>query len=276
MKTYTVKEIKPVLETQKYGYIALFNQEGKQIVPFNSNRITADKRMLEIQKRLESVGLKDGFYILKGKNSLAGGTVPDEFTVVKGKPDTTQTLAESNKSIEVVRTISPDVLSYDSALKLSIECERLKLENDALKKEVLNLEKQIQEMEEDAETLAEENPQSSMMENAQSFLTNAMGFIAPLLDKHFELKSQALGLKAVELELKMNSKQKPAPEQQDTQQQQEQQMNYIQAFILTYKDHEKIYSELADIYNSSTGEEDFLNNLKEYNMDFYNACKDGK
>jgi FtsZ-binding cell division protein ZapB len=274
MKTYTVREIKPVLLLQKYGYIALFNQEGKQIIPFNSNRITAQKRLLEIEARLDSVGLKDGFYILKGKNSLAGGTIPDEFTIIKGKPETSLPLAENRQPLEIIKTVSPDVLTYDNALKLSIECERLKLENESLKKEVLNLEKQIQELEEDAEQLAEDTPNTSLMENAQSFLSNAMGFIAPLLDKHFELKSQALGLKAVELELKMNSQQRKPPEEQPTQTKQEN--NYIQAFIMQYKDHSTIYEELATLYNTAKNEDEFLLSLKEYNNEFYNACLNGK
>ena len=274
MKTYTVREIKPVLSSQKYGYIALFNQEGKQIIPFNSNRITAEKRLIEIESRLNSVGLKDGFYTLKGKNSLAGGTIPDEFTIIKGKPETNLPMSEDRQPMEIIKTVSPDVLTYDNALKLSIECERLKLENESLKKEVVNLEKQIQELEEDADLLAEDSPNTSLMENAQSFLSNAMGFIAPLLDKHFELKSQALGLKAVELELKMNSRPKPAPEQQDTQT--KQQNNYIQSFIMEYKEHPVIYEDLAGLYNSAKNEDEFLLSLKDYNNDFYNACLHGK
>jgi hypothetical protein len=267
MKQITVKEFKEIQNRQHYKYMALFDQSGGAIIPFNSNRVTSADRMREIETRLLNDGLKDGFYIVKCKNTTVKTVQSDDYLILKGKAAPLSEVAP----IQIVESIAPNLLTYESALKLNIEVESLKLENNALKKEIAQLKEELAEAENENFSLSE-NPENSTMDNAKDFLTNAMGFIAPLLDKHYELKEKALGLRAIELELKMGSMKKPSPEQkpQPTQQQ------IIEAFIMQQKDQPEIYEELAALYNSAQNVEDFLKGLKEYNEDLFNTLINGK
>jgi len=268
MKQITVKEFKDIQGRQNYKYLALFDQSGGQIIPFNSNRVTSADRMREIETRLLSQGLKDGFYLVKCKNTTVKTVQSDDYLIIKGKPET---LSEQTP-VKIVESISPNLLTYESALSLNVEVQSLKLENAALKKEIDLLKQEIEENAVEFETLNEENPQSSLMENASTFLNNAMGFIAPLLDKHFDLKEKALGLKAIELELKLGSTKKPSPEQKPVLSDQQK----VEAFITAQKEKPEVYENLAALYNEAANMEDFLKGLKNYNEDLFNTLINGR
>jgi hypothetical protein len=262
MKTYTIKEFKGIQEDQKYKYIALHDQSGAQIINFNSNRVNSAERLREIETRfLTKGGLKDGYYLIKCKNTTIKTAGTDDYLILKGSP---ANLSEpATETIKIVESVAPNLLTYESALKLNVEVQSLKLENAALKKEIELLKA---DLEESNETLSESD-QPTLMENANTFLSNAMGFIAPLIDKHFDLKEKALGLRAVELELKMGSVKKP-PTMNDQQK--------IEAFIIAQSDNTEVYEKLAQLYNTAESVDDFFIQLNEYNSDLYNALRHGK
>jgi len=264
MKTYTIKEFKGIQEDQKYKYIALHDQSGQQIINFNSNRVNSAERLREIETRfLTKGGLKDGYYLIKCKNTTIKTAGTDDYLILKGSP---ANLSEpTTETIKIVESVAPNLLTYESALKLNVEVQSLKLENAALKKEIELLKEDLAESLEN-ETLSEEN-KPGLMENANAFLSNAMGFIAPLIDKHYELKEKALGLRAVELELKMGSVKKP-PVMNDQQK--------IEAFIIAQSDNTEVYEKLAQLYNTAESVDDFFIQLNEYNSDLYNALRHGK
>ena len=172
-------------------------------------------------------------------------------------------------NIPIIQTLPPDLLSYQQALKLNVEVERLKMENSALKKDIESLQQQKREHE--LTMLNEEEDESSLpglMENAKSFLTEAMSFVAPLLDKHFELKEKQLGLQAIQIQNRMNYPTKrPSPEQPGSEAREK---NNTKDFILSYKDEVEVYEKLAAFYNSAKSESEFFQNVKDYNGEVFN------
>ena len=260
MKVFSIKAIFEIQEEQKYKYIGLYDQNGEKVIPFNSNATSANERLKEIETRLLSEGLKDGFYNVCCKNALKGGAA-DNYCIKKGENLSENTTA----NIPIVQTLPPDLLSYAQALKLNVDVERLKLENQSLKKEIETLKAEIKESE---SLLSEESEEAApgMMENAKSFLSDAMGFIAPLLDKHFELKEKQLGLQAIQIQHRLGRDTKrPSPEQAQTRIK-----TANEEFILSYKDEVEVYEKLATFYNAATSEEEFFRNVKEWNGEIFN------
>lgn len=264
MKEFLIKDIFDIQTEQNYKYIGLFDQQGNKVIPFNSNATSANSRLKEIETRLHSAGLKDGFYNVCCKNALKGGTA-DNYLIKKG-----ENLSENaTANIPIIQTLPPDLLSYQQALKLNVEVERLKMENSALKKDIESLQQQKREHE--LTMLNEEEDESSLpglMENAKSFLTEAMSFVAPLLDKHFELKEKQLGLQAIQIQNRMNYPTKrPSPEQPGSEAREK---NNTKDFILSYKDEVEVYEKLAAFYNSAKSESEFFQNVKDYNGEVFN------
>jgi hypothetical protein len=270
MKQFTIEELIAVQENQQYKYLALFDSAGKPIIPFNPNSIKASERLREIETRLKSQGLKDGLYIVKCKNSVGKTVSTDDYPIFKGEnlacgPDPVV-------PIQHLPAYSPEVLTYDQALKLNIEVERYKLENQALKKEIVSLNAQIAELEDNQAHLSEE-PEPSLMDNANSFLQNAMQFVAPLLDQHFALKQQQLGLEAMKLQRLGGMPMRPqAPRANPETSQKE----TLEAFIMSYQDDPEKYEAMANLYNTALSQEDFLKNLQEWDIDVYNELKNGR
>jgi len=183
-----------------------------------------------------------------------------------------ENLGESNTAnIPIVQTLPPDLLSYAQALKLNVDVERMKLENSALKKEIEQLNKQLIEN----QTLLseeEENAAPGMLENAKTFLSEAMGFIAPLLDKHFELKEKQLGLQAVQIQHRLDNRTKrPSPEQGPTKEK-----NLTESFVMSYKDDPEVYEKLASFYNEAISREQFYESVKNWNSEIFNDLLEWK
>lgn len=275
MNIFKIEDLKGIQARQAYKYVCLTDQSGnKVIIPFNTNKIPIADRLQEIETRLTSQGLKDGYYNVKFKNTTSKTVSTDDYMIYKGEhlecgPEPAPVIIEKP-------SYSPEVLTYDQALKLNIEVERLKLENNSLKKEIVSLKAEIQELETSASLLSEnEEPAPSLMENAQTFLTNAMGFIAPLLDKHFELKEKKLGLDAIALQSRLDSMNKNpfATAQQPAKQTNaiKFEQTEIEDFIRTFDEDPEVYESLAAIYNSSTSLEEFLKTLKSQDPEKFNA-----
>lgn len=266
MKIYKIEDLRRIQSEQNYRYIGLFDYNGAQIIPFNPNRVTNETRLREIETRLISQGLPDGYYIVKCKNSTGKSVKTDDYTFYKG-----ENLSEMPPPAPVILNApapaaSPEILTYNSALKLQVELEKLRLENAALKRELDECRAELSEM----ETLGEENKETSgMWENAKSFLSELVSVGAPLLDKHFELKEKQLALKALEISGKQTAPRqvnKPAERQAE-----------IQAFIKSFENEDpETFQDLVAIYNGADHQADFLEKLNGYNSELYNALQNGK
>lgn len=273
MNIFKIEDLKGIQAKQAYKYVCLTDQSNKIIIPFNTNKIPISERIHEIETRLQSQGLKDGYYMVKFKNTTSKTVSTDDYMIYKGEslefaPDPQPVIIEK-------QSFSPEVLTYDQALKLNVEVASLKMEVAQLKKENAALKAEIEEMENNPGLLSEESEEPGLMENATSFLNNAMGFIAPLLDKHFELREKKLGLEAVALEARLNSMNKNpfAQSQQASKGTNVTKLDQttIEDFIRTFEDQPEVYEQLAAIYNNATSQETFLHDLKNFDLEIFNS-----
>jgi len=265
MKVYTIDQFKTIQNNQNYKYIGLFNQQGQPLIPFNSNKQTPAQRLREIETRLTSEALPDGYYFIKCKNTVYTKTPSDDYAILKGDQ-----LSETVQEVAPVQIIEkpvfqPEVLSYSGALKLQVDLERLKMENSALKREIEELRTEIEE----TRLLSEEEETPGLMQSAKSWLEEIMSIGAPLLDKHFQLKERQLEIRAHELRmLTANNPQRPM-QKPEMDIRPEENKNTIENIILTFKDNPDTYNKLAEFYNAAHNIEEFLHNVKMFNDDIY-------
>jgi len=274
MKIYKIEDLRRIQSEQNYRYIGLFDYNGAQIIPFNPNRVTNETRLREIETRLISQGLPDGYYIVKCKNSAGVKVATDDYTIYKGD-QLSETAAP--QIIEVpAQSFQPEVLTYEGALKLQVDLERLKMENAGLKKEIESLKSEISEMEKN-DAILSENDNSGMWENAKSFLSEISAIGAPLLDKHFELREKQLSLKALEISRSIKGTNPGInPARNPINKAAAEKKQVIENWIMSKNDDPELYEELAAIYNQATSQEDFLKNLNSYNSDLFNELTNGK
>jgi hypothetical protein len=245
MKLFSIEQIKEIQGKQNYRYLGLFDQSGRAIIPFNTNKGNPNERLREIETRLLSEALNDGYYFVKGKNVISKNGATDDFCIRKG-----ETLSETAAAPVIIekQSFQPEVLTYEGALKLQVDLERLKLENANLKSRILDLEEQLAEN----DNLAEEAEQTP----AASWIEQLTQLAVPMLDKHFALKEQQLALKAMELQ-RLPTKQQTTNQTRPVLDKQK-----IEDCILTFQDDPDTYEQLANIYNSALNQEDFLKTLR--------------
>lgn len=244
MNTYDLNEVANIINQQGYKYVCLTDQFGKELIPFNS-RNSVGERMDEIKLRIASPAIKDGVYIIKAKNAVSKAAVVDDFPIIKGNPET---LSE-RKEIVLPQATSPDILTYEQALKMQVRIKELELENENLKKEIRELTEENTELQAELETsmtLSEDQPeQKTMVETAKDFLSELMTFGAPLLDKHFALKERQLEIEAAKY------LQAKKPQQQPNE---NNEMLKVREWILTKKENPEQYNALAAMFQNSAGQ----------------------
>ena len=261
MIVYNIEDVDKILNEGGYKHISLTDKDNVTIIPFNSNKIPVQKRALEIKKRLESFACGPGYYSLKCKNNITKTAHVDSYMIQKPK--------DENLSEEIApgivyeeKIVSPNVCSYEEALKMQVENERLKIENAILKKNCEELEASLKQLEEEineAEMLADESP-------TKSWLNQVLEVGLPMLDKHFELKQRELELKAISIP--GASETRPAiPEQKVV----NPERNKFETFVLSYEGKPE-YDFLADTYNNAQSPDDFMNKIKSYNPGLYEDC----
>jgi len=276
MKVIDVNELKRIQAEQNYRYMGLFDAAEKQLIPFNPNKVDVSTRLREIETRLISPGLIDGYYFVKCKNSAGKNVQPDTYTIYKG-PKLSEGAPPPAPVIEPAK-FQPEVLTYESALKLQVEVATLKIENEALKRENAALIEEISELQKESETVLSENEATNgVWENAKTFLNELVQIGAPLLDKHFELKEKALTLEAMKIQSQVRSPQHKPREQEAPDVKPGSGRNYMEQIIIGYQDDLEVYEELVRLYNNALNEEDFLNSVKEFNSEVYeDFAKHGK
>lgn len=274
MKSYNIDEIIDICKNQDYGFVCLTDQMGNELIPYNS-RNTAFERLEEIKTRLSSPALKDGVYYVKCKDTNRKNALSDDYLIYKGEK-----LSEG-AIIAPPTVITHEVLTYDSALKFQVRIKELELENQNLKSQISDLQAEIEELETElksnellSEEIAEE-AKPTMLESAKEFLSELVTIGAPLLDKHFDLKQQALNLEAQKLLRGYGSQPKPQPNKQAQAQAEAEQRKKnaqfakVESWISSKSDDEEIYNALIALYNNSDSIPKFLELLNNYNTDLY-------
>jgi uncharacterized small protein (DUF1192 family) len=260
----TIQEIEKCIVDTDYKFCSLWDQSNSCIETYNKTGKGIEKFDI-IKKRLLSQ--PDGIYLIKCRNSSAGKI--DIYEYKKG-----------DQMISEKAPVTVKYLENDRILQLSIEVERLKAQLDRKEDKIQDLEKEINlllsenneledkitQLETDSApiTLGEETAQPSLMESAKDFLGQLMEFGAPLLDKHFSLKEQALNLEALKIQ---NVKPRVRTEQD---QQRAEIVAKVEAWINSKKEDPELYNKLYAIYINCGNVLKFSEMLKDNSEDLYN------
>jgi hypothetical protein len=260
----TLQEIEKLIIDTDYKFCGLFDQNDSCIETYNRTGNAIEKFEI-IKKRLSSQ--PDGIYTIKCRNSTKGAI--DLYEYKKG-----------SQMISEKPGVTVKYLENDRILQLSIECERLKAQIDRKDDKITDLEKEINLLlneNEDLEnkitelennsapvTLGEESSTPSLMESAKDFLGQLMEFGAPLLDKHFSLKEQALNLEALRI-------QNVKPQQRTEQDKQRAEIvKKVESWINSKKEDMEVYNKLYAIYINCGNILKFSEMLKDNSEELYN------
>tara|TARA_R100000655_G_scaffold109244_1_gene163233 strand:+ start:4275 stop:5117 length:843 start_codon:yes stop_codon:yes gene_type:complete len=262
MIVYNIEDVDKILNEGGYKHISLTDKDNITIIPFNSNKIPVQKRALEIKKRLESFACGPGYYSLKCKNNITKTAHVDSYMIQKPKDEN---LAEEIAPgiVYEEKIVSPNVCSYEEALKMQVENEKLKIENAILQKNCEELETSLKQLEED---LNEQQLLSEEENPTKSWLNQVLEVGLPMLDKHFELKQKELELKAISIP-GSNYTRPAIPDHKVV----NPEKNEFETFVMTYQGKPE-FDFLADIYNNANSPDDFMSTLKDNNKMLYENC----
>ena len=276
MKTYEITDIPKIISEGGYKYCALYSQAGNKIIPYNSNRIDVQDRCKEIIRRIEKGGLPDGYYCIKCKTSYSANATADNFYIYNGVFE--DQVIEPTATIIEEKEVSPNVLTYESALKLNVELASLKLENKNLKNQIEKLEFELSECN-DMETL-EDGPKTSM-EHLKDMAENLISIGAPIMDKYFQNKQMELQLKAQSIQIPgqmpgnfQGFNTQANPETKQTNQKFESYLSpQLEEFIFSPEHNEENSQMLEALFYNSEDDQDFLTKLNDNNPGLCNQCK---
>lgn len=194
MKTYTLEQCKEHLAQQGYKHISLQTFDGGDVVKYNPSTVTPDKRFEEIERRLQSPTLPDGYYNFMGKFNSMRDSVPDKYTIVKGDV----------KEVDMKPTNTPEppvkensVLSYKEALKMQNKIAELTANKGVIERERDDYRDKYYELLEEVEEIMNESPEEEedgeLSEgNTGTFLKELVTNLTPIFDRHYDLKEKEL------------------------------------------------------------------------------------
>lgn len=199
MKFQTLPQLTKVANSGSYKHCALFKSTGEQLIGWNSQSKTLKDKFREISTRLSSENLPEGIYCLYFKSTLAKNIVPDIYYFSKGEPEPGQQIVVAPPGVKqpTLNDNSPErVLTYQGALALNTELEKLKYENSKLKE-------RVSEMEEGDEMEEEEEEGSGMSEQTTQLLQTLVPSVVGIAEQFFALRTRELDLKEKELNSKL-------------------------------------------------------------------------
>ena len=180
-----------------YKYAGLFTPEGEKIFAFNSDPSKINSHVENIKKRISGELSPEGTYIIKLKSNNSKTAPCDELCYIKGSG----TLRENTPIVPITQT--KNVLSFEEAVRLHAEIEKLKYEvlklSDDIKAKDQEIERLIKEMDEEPE---QEQEQETLRESG-SGVFDGLSKLAPTLvafgNSWLEHKDKELQLNKMEL-----------------------------------------------------------------------------
>lgn len=213
MKTYTFTELKRICPQQGYKLACLESLQGDRLQPNNNIKKKVDQQLALLESRLKSELYQDGYYYIGLAQTMTKARTPDKYLIYRGK-GVPPVLEENNtpqiiRDSKIITTVSADVLTYESALKMQQEISDLKSEVKMLQLENEFLQSENEEL--NKENLEEQIPAANnTVENIKSFMNETMPTITGIMDKYFEQKDRSLNLEEKKLNLqKQNTVSKP-------------------------------------------------------------------
>tara|TARA_R100000656_G_C3921323_1_gene122933 strand:- start:53 stop:739 length:687 start_codon:yes stop_codon:yes gene_type:complete len=153
-----------------------------------------ETRLKQILTRLESPTLKDEYYVIKGKSYHSADTSTDDYLIHMNNTK----LNEGTPIISPPIITNNEIEGYSFRESLSIEVKLAKTEL-----ELKNCERELKELQEYCNTLENKiddleletlDDSSSNVDNIKTFLTETLTLVAPMIDKHLELKEKKLDI----------------------------------------------------------------------------------
>lgn len=210
----------------KYKHLGLFTMDGQPIVRYNSTKTPSKDKVNEIQLRLDSRSLSDGYYQVRCKNATSGAAPTADYIIVKGDASKLDPNNIVVKHPQAQPGMSDNYLTYDRAMNLELRIKELEYEvksltekNEALEDQNEQLEKDNEEFEADNKLMSEEQAKPSSISQIKEL---ADGFL-PILEEHFELERDKVALESAKLITERQTRGLPASTNQPVQQQQQQQ-----------------------------------------------------
>ncbi len=245
-----ISEFSKLQEKQNYKHISLYDKFDKCRVRFNGQKNSSADKLKVIENRLDSEIYNDDYYIIKCKNYHTDKET-DDFIIH---------LKENNDMTIPTRSESPDITmngySFKKSLELEVELKRLQLDNNSYKKEILELKNEIEELENnlsdcDNENLQDDDPKTDW----KSFLSESISTLAPILDKHFELKERNIAIKEHQIKaIKVNTPDKVENDKVNNKFNEKilDQLNTGLVKSINTVENEDDKNKIMEIYNSST------------------------
>ena len=263
--TYTVPEFEEIQSEQKHPFLGLFNLDESQIVPFNSYSTDPGEKLKEIKRALNSPALTDGVYVIKTKSSHSKKATSFEYPILKGSPENINLNNLNEAAEQPAKGFEPNVTSYSNVLELNIELERLKMKCEQQEKLIEELESALEayeESENENNELLNEKPS-----DLKTFFESLVPLVAPILDKHNEIREKRLNLDAARFQFmseQQRTRTQPAQEQKGSEDNAPNMDGVkhtdtrIKAWINQFKADPAKYEQLAEIYNQAQTLDDFF------------------
>ncbi|MCH7850940.1 MAG: hypothetical protein IH845_04830 [Nanoarchaeota archaeon] len=195
MKTYDIEELDKIFEEDTYSYVALYNDANKVLIHYPPNTTPKKDRWQTVKKRLQSKGLPDGYYQIKGKGSPDKKVTADVFYFKKGDVE--------EKDLPITQLADPPekvdhVLTYEAAIKSNKDISELTAEISRLKMEIKQKDECIEDLELDIKDFEIENEELSERGNSgggKQYLEDLMTAAIPIADRYFDLENRKLAFK---------------------------------------------------------------------------------
>lgn len=197
-KVHKFDDVVKLFKEEKHKFVALVDNDGRFIVPFNSPGITAAKRFSEIQTKMKNTSVKDGVYFYLYKDTLKPEAIEYRVAVAKGNVSNLP-VKPADQHITVM---SESVWTPQQAITVLSENAVNKILMDDYKKTIEEQRTYIKELEDELDEY-DNNPENTGMGegNFITQLTQFTEFIAPTIDEFVKLEKEKINLKKLELGL---------------------------------------------------------------------------
>lgn len=219
----TFPQISEDIRNCEYKSVALVDKNGRELIPYNSKSVALDKRLTEIQKRLNSIALTPGVYQVHARH-WENNTAPVVYYIAVGNQ------AEAIKDITLEEAIVPAKVkpknlpalsdghnvSWEKYQELLQENLELQTTNARLELEINQLRNEIDELEEELEEAEEGGSKGDFLsDGTKDWINKTIETVTPLADKWLEQRDKQLQIQAnqVYLESLKMSGQKPVIQQ---------------------------------------------------------------
>jgi len=150
MKKYSVNDISRLVLEAKPRFIALEDEKGNRLIPFNKMDAPVKEHLIKICNRLKAEVLADGIYYVTFSETSAKGGVQAKLQFVKGEIETiapaspiTEPPPSNTKSMSQEKIM--ELIQENADLKAKLGT--LELENKYLQEDIKSLEDELAEEE---------------------------------------------------------------------------------------------------------------------------------